>query len=75
MFVDGPCLSVLDLLRELQVDVVSPMDPPPWGDADMESVKRTVGSGLCYMGGINAPNDLVLQRFFDYRLPAARVLQ
>lgn len=61
LFVDGKCLDVLGILRDLQVDMVSPMDPPPWGDADMGHVKKVVGEQLCYMGGINAPVDLVQQ--------------
>ncbi len=58
LFVDGPCFSVLSLLRDLGVDMVSPMDPPPAGDADMARVKREVGDGICYMGGVNAPDFL-----------------
>lgn len=59
LFVDGPCLAILSILRDLNVDMVSPMDPPPWGDADLGHVRKVVGERLCYMGGINAPNDLV----------------
>lgn len=58
LFVDGPCLAILSILRDLNVDMVSPMDPPPWGDADLGHVRKVVGERLCYMGGINAPNDL-----------------
>jgi hypothetical protein len=43
---------LLDQIREMGVDGLDPVEPPPDGDVDVAGVKATIGDRVCLMGGI-----------------------
>jgi hypothetical protein len=43
---------LLDQIREMGVDGIDPVEPPPDGDVDVAGVKAAIGDRVCLMGGI-----------------------
>ena len=54
-FSDARIMDQLTRFRDLGVDALSYLNPPPMGDADLPEIKRRVGDRICLWGGISAP--------------------
>jgi uroporphyrinogen decarboxylase len=54
-FSDAHIMGQLETFRDLGVDALSYLNPPPMGDADLGEIKRRVGDRICLWGGISAP--------------------
>jgi uroporphyrinogen decarboxylase len=50
---DGKCMKILPWLKEAGVDVFSTCTPPPVGDFDLATAKRTVGDRICLKGYVD----------------------
>lgn len=49
----GPMMEYLELLADLGIDAVDPMEAPPWGDTDLREAMRRVGDRLCLVGNLD----------------------
>jgi len=54
-FSDAQIMGYLETWREMGVDILSYLNPPPMGDADLGEIKQRVGERICLWGGINSP--------------------
>jgi len=54
-FSDAQIMGQLETFRDMGVDALSYLNPPPMGDADLAEIKRRVGDSICLWGGISAP--------------------
>jgi len=54
-FSDAQIMGQLETFRDLGVDALSYLNPPPQGDADPGEIKRRVGDRVCLWGGISSP--------------------
>jgi len=54
-FSDARIMDRLETFRDLGVDALSYLNPPPLGDADLGRAKRLVGDRVCLWGGIGSP--------------------
>ena len=54
-FSDARIMDQLETFRDVGVDALSYLNPPPMGDADLAGIKRRVGDRICLWGGISAP--------------------
>jgi len=50
---DGKCMAILPWLREVGVDIISTLAPPPVGDVDLKAAKDLVGDRICLNGNID----------------------
>lgn len=55
---DGKARDTLPYLREIGVDLVSTICPPPAGDLDLAEARRIAGGSLCLNGGVDTVNVL-----------------
>ena len=53
----GAMLLVHDF-KEMGIDILSTLDPPPYGDTDLTVVKREIGDRVCLWGGVNSPQTI-----------------
>jgi len=54
-FADARIMGQLETFRDLGVDALSYLTPPPLGDANLGEIKRRMGDKVCLWGGISAP--------------------
>ncbi|MEW6356099.1 MAG: uroporphyrinogen decarboxylase family protein [Planctomycetota bacterium] len=54
-FSDARIMDHLETFRDMGVDALSYLNPPPMGDADLAEIKRRVGDTICLWGGVSAP--------------------
>ena len=57
-YMDLGVMPLIHDFREMGIDILSTIDPPPQGDTDIAVVKREVGDTICLWGGIDAPQTL-----------------
>ncbi len=50
---DGKCMTILPWLKEVGVDIISTLAPPPVGDVDLKAAKELVGDRICLNGNID----------------------
>jgi len=50
---DGECREILNDLKECNVDIVSTLVPPPFGDINIDEVKKAVGDTICLKGNVS----------------------
>jgi uroporphyrinogen decarboxylase len=55
---DGKVRESLPMLKEIGVDLVSTICPPPSGDVTPGEARQTAGSDLCISGGIDTVNTM-----------------
>ena len=48
----GSCFRFLSRFRQIGVDAIEPLEPPPFGDTDLAEAKRLVGEGMLLSGNI-----------------------
>ena len=56
LYDDGKVAATLPMMREIGVDLVSTLCPPPSGDVTLQEARRAVGTRLCLNGGIDTVN-------------------
>jgi uroporphyrinogen-III decarboxylase len=49
----GPIMRWLELIAELGVDALDPLEAPPWGDCDLCEAKRRIGDRVCLVGNLD----------------------
>ena len=54
-FSDARIMGQLETFRDLGVDALSYLNPPPQGDADLGEIKRRVADQISLWGGISSP--------------------
>lgn len=59
LFMDGNCMAALEQIADMGVDILSPLETPPSGDANVAEAKRRVGNRMCLWGGVNAYWDVM----------------
>lgn len=53
---DGKVRETLPMLKEIGVDLISTVCPPPSGDVTLREARRLAGASLCLNGGIDTVN-------------------
>jgi len=53
-FMDGNFMDNLGTLKSTGIDILSPLCPPPVGDANFEVLRQETREKICLWGGINA---------------------
>ncbi|NPV10112.1 MAG: hypothetical protein HPY83_19390 [Anaerolineae bacterium] len=56
---DGPVRNILGYLRELRIDALSTLTPPPMGDTTMSEYRRAIGGQAALMGGLDMIHGLM----------------
>jgi hypothetical protein len=59
LFMDGNCMAALESVAQMGVDILSPLETPPSGDANVAEAKRRIGDSVCLWGGVNAYWDVM----------------
>ena len=49
----GKVMEYLDLLADLGIDAMDPLEAPPWGDVDLRAARARVGDRLCFVGNLD----------------------
>jgi len=57
-YMDIGIAPLLGDFREMGIDILSTVDPAPYGDADIGKLKREVGDTICLWGGVDAPHTI-----------------
>ena len=52
LHIHGKIAGVLAEVQKMAPDAIDPIEPPPDGDIDVATLKRTIGGQICLMGGI-----------------------
>jgi hypothetical protein len=55
---DGKVRATLPMLREIGVDLVSTLCPPPAGDIGLREARELAGDRMCLNGGVDTVNEL-----------------
>jgi uroporphyrinogen-III decarboxylase len=56
LYDDGKVAATLPLMKEIGVDLVSTLCPPPSGDVTLAEARRAAGERVCLNGGIDTVN-------------------
>ena len=56
LYDDGKVAPTLPMMREIGVDLVSTLCPPPAGDVTLEGARKAAGHRMCLNGGIDTVN-------------------
>ncbi len=54
-YMDLGIMPLLEDFKEMGVDILSTLDPLPYGNTDIAEVKSYLGDTTCLWGGVNAP--------------------
>ena len=57
-YMDLGVMPLIQDFKEMGIDILSTLDPPPLGDTDLEVVKREVGDSICLWGGVDSPHTI-----------------
>ena len=57
-YMDLGVMPLIHDFKEMGIDILSTIDPPPQGDTDIAMVKREAGDIICLWGGVDAPQTL-----------------
>ena len=49
----GPIMNYLEMIADIGVDALDPLEAPPWGDCDMPVAKRILQGRVCIVGNID----------------------
>jgi hypothetical protein len=49
----GQVMEYLDLLADLGVDALDPLEAPPWGDVDLRAAMARIGDRVCLVGNLD----------------------
>lgn len=49
----GPIMRYLEMIVDIGVDALDPLEAPPWGDCDMAKAKGVLGGKVCIVGNID----------------------
>ncbi len=50
----GNCMDYLTTMREMGVDAIEPLEPPPFGDVDLSRAKEEVGGDMLLSGNVTS---------------------
>jgi len=56
MHCHGSVAKILPKFKEIGIDVLDTLDPPPQGDADLAEAKRIIGAKICLAGNVDSAN-------------------
>jgi hypothetical protein len=56
LYDDGKVAATLPMMKEIGVDLVSTLCPPPSGDMTLESAREAAGNRMCLNGGVDTVN-------------------
>ena len=57
-YMDLGVMPLMDDFRDMGIDILSTLDPPPQGNTDIELVKREAGDRICLWGGVDSPQTI-----------------
>ena len=57
-YMDIGVMPLIGVFKELGIDILSTVDPPPHGDSDIAALKREAGDTICLWGGVDAPHTI-----------------
>ncbi|MBN1292763.1 MAG: hypothetical protein JXB48_13060, partial [Candidatus Latescibacteria bacterium] len=57
-YMDLGVMPLIHDFRDMGIDILSTIDPPPQGDADIELIKREAGDRICLWGGVDSPKTI-----------------
>ena len=57
-YMDLGVMPLIGDFKEMGIDILSTIDPPPQGDTDIEAIKREAGDRICLWGGVDSPQTI-----------------
>ncbi|MFA4029703.1 MAG: hypothetical protein GDYSWBUE_000997 [Candidatus Fervidibacterota bacterium] len=54
----GPIMRYLEMIADIGVDALDPLEAPPWGDCDMAEAKKLLRGKVCIVGNMDDMNVL-----------------
>ena len=57
-YMDLGVMPLINDFKEMGIDILSTIDPPPQGDTDIEMIKHEAGDSICLWGGIDTPQTI-----------------
>jgi hypothetical protein len=57
-YMDIGTIPLIEEFKTLGIDILSTIDPVPYGDTDIESIKRAIRDTVCLWGGVDAPHTI-----------------
>ena len=55
-YMDLGVMPLIDDFGEMGIDILSTLDPAPFGDTDIAEVKKRIGDRVCLWGGVDVPH-------------------
>ena len=49
----GPMKRYYDLMPQIGIDAIDPLEAPPWGDCELAEAKARMGSRICLVGNLD----------------------
>ncbi|MDH7568383.1 MAG: uroporphyrinogen decarboxylase family protein [Armatimonadota bacterium] len=49
----GKVMQYLEMLADLGIDALDPLEAPPWGDTDLREAMRRIGDRVCLVGNLD----------------------
>ena len=55
-YMDIGVMPLIDDFKDMGIDILSTLDPAPYGDTDIKEVVTKLGNSVCLWGGVNSPH-------------------
>ena len=60
----GPMKRFYDLIPQIGIDAIDPLEAPPWGDCELVEAKERIGKDVCLVGNLD---DMEVLEKYDWR--------